>query len=88
MSRLLEVGFFVLTVFEALSMVALFNRWFRWCWVVVMLSFHVSTIITMQVSFRANMVLIVLLITPAMPYVSTQIHAMLSRCTKAREGLA
>ena len=88
MSKLLEVSFFVLTAFEALSMLALFNRWFRWCWVVVMLGFHVSTIITMQISFSANMVLIVLLLTPATPYASTRIHTMLARRTQAGDGIA
>ena len=81
MSKFLEVGFFVLTVFEALSMIALFNRWFRWCWVVVMLSFHVSTILFMQISFSANMVLIVMLLTPATPYAAARIRMLLDHRT-------
>jgi hypothetical protein len=87
MSKLLEVSFFVLTAFEALSMLALFNRWFRWSWVVMMLGFHVSTIITMQISFSANMVLIVLLLTPATPYASTWIHTLFARRTQAGRDL-
>ena len=78
-SRLLEISFFVLTAFEALSMLVLFNRWFRWAWIVVMMGFHVSTILTMQISFSANMVLIVMLLTPITPYVAGRIQSLVTR---------
>ena len=42
----------------------------------------------MQISFSANMVLIVLLLTPATPYASTRIRTMLARHTPAGDGLA
>ena len=88
LSKALEVSFFVLTVFEALSMLVLFNRWFRWCWIIVMLGFHVATIITMQISFSANIVLIVMLLTPATAYAAARIRMMLAHRTSSEKDLA
>ncbi|MCP4835806.1 MAG: hypothetical protein GY895_13710, partial [Phycisphaera sp.] len=79
MSKFLEASFFVPAAFEAISMPALFSRCFSWCAVAVTLGFHVSPIISMQISFSANMVLVVLFLTPAEPCKSTRIH----RCPPA-----
>ena len=41
-ARLFTLGFPVRGIFEALAPLALFSRWFRWAWVLVIVSFHLG----------------------------------------------
>jgi hypothetical protein len=55
---LLQAGFVVVTLFEILSLLCLSSKWFRRCWVTVMLSFHVLSWPLFQTLFLFNMLLI------------------------------
>ena len=70
---------FLLSTFDADPM----PRWFRWTSIVVILGFHMSTIFTMQISFRAKMVLIVMRLTPLTPYTANCVSAMRTRFSLA-----
>lgn len=60
----LQTGFLVITVFEILAPVILYSRSFRKVWVWLMVPFHVSTLLTMNIFFWENCALILLLYTP------------------------
>jgi len=60
---ILKAGFFVTTVAEVLSPLALFHRRFRWAWLAVIVPFHFVTLFTMNIFFWENLVLIAFLFT-------------------------
>jgi hypothetical protein len=62
LSAVLVIGFPFVTVFELLSPLCLFYKWFRWSWLVVILLFHVLTWYLMQLLFVHNILLIAVLI--------------------------
>lgn len=64
MFALSKIGFFVTTLFEALSPLALFHRGFRLAWIVAMLALHTMAYLTMNISFWENSVLILVFFTP------------------------
>lgn len=64
LTTLLIVGMVVTTLFEILSPVAVRNGTFRWAWLAVITSFHVSTLFTMDIFFWENLLLIAVLFTP------------------------
>lgn len=57
----LKMGFVVATIAEILSPFAIICRYFRYLWLVIILSFHVSTLITMNIFFWENVVLLLVL---------------------------
>ncbi len=59
----LKAGFFLTTVAEVLSPVALFHRRLRLAWLAVIVPFHVATLFTMNIFFWENLILIALLFT-------------------------
>ncbi len=59
-----KVGFAVTTIFEILSPLCLVSRWFRRVWMAVIIPFHVSTLLTMNIFFWENLVLIVAFVAP------------------------
>lgn len=63
LALMLQVGFPIVTVFELLSPLCLFYRYFRWAWIPVMFSFHMATGLLMQIWFTANFLLIVVFLT-------------------------
>jgi hypothetical protein len=60
---LLKAGFLVTTVFEVLSPLALLRRGFRLAWLGVIVPFHFATLLTMNIFFWENLVLLALLFT-------------------------
>jgi predicted DCC family thiol-disulfide oxidoreductase YuxK len=61
---LLKLGFAVVTIFEALSPLAVISQTFRRVWVCVILAFHVTTLLTMNIWFWENALLVLLFFTP------------------------
>lgn len=53
-----KAGFLVTTVFEVLSPACLVHTGFRRAWLVVMVGFHLTTLITMNIFFWENLVLL------------------------------
>lgn len=49
---------------EVLAPLCVFSTAFRWAWLAVMIPFHVSTLVTMNIFFDQNLVLMALLLTP------------------------
>jgi hypothetical protein len=60
---LLQVGFFVTTVAEVVSPLVLFHRRLRLAWLAVIVPFHLATLVTMNILFWENLVLIAVLLT-------------------------
>src|SRR5690606_6139741 len=60
---LFKVGFAVITMCEVLSPLILINQQFRRLWILVVVPFHVATLMTMNIAFVENCVLILLLYT-------------------------
>lgn len=60
---LLVAGMLVVTVFEVLSLLTLRSARFRTMWLVVLVSFHVSTLLLMNIFFWENLVLLAVLFT-------------------------
>ena len=60
---LLKAGFFVVTLFEVLTPLALVWRRFRWAWLAVMVPFHLSTLVTMNIFFWENLILLAVVFT-------------------------
>jgi hypothetical protein len=56
-AAMLKVGFAVTTMFEVASIAVFWSAWFRATWLVVMSGFHVMTLITMNILFWENLVL-------------------------------
>ncbi len=60
----MRIGFAVVTLFEILTPLAIFSPLFRWVWLAVMVPFHVVTLLTMNIFFWENLLLIAVLFTP------------------------
>jgi len=58
----LQIGFAAVTVFEILSLLCLSSKWFRRCWLAVMLPFHVLSWPLLQTLFVHNILLIFALV--------------------------
>ena len=54
---IINIGFIVITVFEVLSPLCLIYRYFRYAWLVVMIPFHISTSVLMNIFFWQNLFL-------------------------------
>lgn len=59
----LKAAFAVTTVFEILSPLALISHRFRWLWLLVIVPFHLATLVTMNIFFWENLILLVLVFT-------------------------
>jgi hypothetical protein len=59
----LKAAFAVTTGFEILSPLALASRWFRIPWLLVIVPFHLATLVTMNIFFWENLILLVLVFT-------------------------
>ncbi len=64
---LFKAGFFVITVFEILTPLALIYRRFRLIWLAMIIPFHFLTLVTMNIFFWENLILILALLT-GLPY--------------------
>ena len=60
---LLKAGFFVVSLFEVLTPLALIWRRFRWAWLAVIVPFHLSTLFTMNIFFWENLILLAVVFT-------------------------
>ncbi|MFT4175547.1 MAG: hypothetical protein QM627_02720 [Luteolibacter sp.] len=60
---MLKVGFVVTTVFEVISPWVLFHDRLRRCWLAVMVPFHLLTLLTMNIFFWENLVLVMIYFT-------------------------
>jgi len=60
---LINAGFFLVTVVEVLSPFCLVSRRFRYFWLVTIFSFHLLTLLLMQIFFWENLILLTLLMT-------------------------
>jgi hypothetical protein len=58
-----KVGFTVVGLLELLSPLCLVSRWFRWLWIPVMVGFHFLSLVTMNIFFWQNVLLILLVMT-------------------------
>src|SRR4029453_979242 len=59
----MKAGFIVTTAFEILTPAILLGNTFRRLWIAIMIPFHISTLLTMNIFFWQNTVLILLLFT-------------------------
>jgi hypothetical protein len=60
LGRLLNGGFPIITLFELTALAALFSRWYRYVFLLVMVPFHLLSLFVLDVFFWENMVLYVL----------------------------
>ena len=60
---LAKVGFAITSLLELLSPLCLVSRWFRWLWIPVMIGFHFTSLVTMNIFFWQNALLILLVMT-------------------------
>lgn len=60
----MKAGYFVVTVMEVLAPLCVLSGGFRWLWLAVMIPFHLSTLLTMNIFFDNNIVLMLLSLTP------------------------
>jgi hypothetical protein len=58
-----KLGFAVIGILEVLSPLCLLYRWFRWLWIPAMIGFHFLSLVTMNIFFWQNVVLILLVMT-------------------------
>lgn len=63
LNSLVNFGFLLTTILEILSPLCLFYKRFRWFWLVVIIGFHFSTLILMNIFFWQNILLLVVLLT-------------------------
>jgi hypothetical protein len=63
MLAMTKLGFMVIGIFELFSPLCLVSRWFRWLWVPAMIGFHFLSLLTMNIFFWHNSVLILLVMT-------------------------
>ena len=84
LGALLTLGMLVTTLFELFSPLALRSRPFRWIWVAAVLSFHVGVLVAMNISFKENVVLVLLLFTPFTALVPRLVDRWASRQGKRR----
>ena len=66
----MKLGFFVTTLAEVASPVCLVSRRFRLVWLAVIVPFHIVTLLTMNIFFWENLLLIAVTLT-ALPYLAT-----------------
>jgi hypothetical protein len=59
----LRAGFVITTVLEVLSPLALVSRRFRTLWLLVIVPFHLVTLVTMNIFFWENLILLILVFT-------------------------
>lgn len=71
LALLLAVGFPVVSIFETLAPLCLFNRWFRYAWLLVVVLFHLGTWVLMGILFLFNLLMI--------PVFVTEVDRLLSR---------
>lgn len=55
---MLRIGFPLVTLLELLTPLCVFSRRFRWCWLAVMVPFHLGTGLLMGIWFGYSMALI------------------------------
>jgi len=60
---LAKLGFLVTGILEVLSPLCLVSRWFRYAWIPTMLAFHCFSLLTMNIFFWQNAILILLVMT-------------------------
>jgi hypothetical protein len=60
MAKMLELGFPVITLFELTAFAALFSKWYRWSFLLVMVPFHLLSLFVLDVFFWENMMLYIL----------------------------
>jgi hypothetical protein len=60
LGHMLDGGFPVITLFELTALTALFSRWYRYTFLLVMVPFHLLSLFVLDVFFWENMVLYVL----------------------------
>jgi hypothetical protein len=65
---LIKSGFFLVTILEMLSPFILISKYFRYFWLSVMIPFHLLSLITMNILFWENLILITLLFI-FLPYI-------------------
>jgi hypothetical protein len=63
LARMLEAGFPVITVFELTAFIALFSKWYRWAFLLMMVPFHLLSLFVLDVFFWENMMLYLLFFT-------------------------
>lgn len=68
----LNIGFFIGTLFEALALVCFFSRWFRVAFIAFALAFHTINLLGMNIEFTLNMVLAVALLIEWDPWRSAR----------------
>ena len=66
----LKIGYFVTTIFEILAPLCLVAVRFRWLWLAVIVPFHFMTLVTMNIFFWEN-VLLLLVFIGGLPYALT-----------------
>ena len=84
LSLLLQLGFPIVTVFELLSPLALFHRLYRRAWIITILGFHIGTELLMQISFRGNIVLLLIFFTDIEHLVNEVLPRFLPRALRRR----
>jgi predicted DCC family thiol-disulfide oxidoreductase YuxK len=62
-----KVGYFLVTLFEVLAPLVIFSTRFRYVWLVFMGTFHVGCLLTMNIFFWENLLIMGALLTP-LPY--------------------
>lgn len=62
----ITLGMFITTVFEILSPLALRFKQFRWMWLVVIITFHISTLFGMNIFFWESLILLLALFVPTL----------------------
>jgi hypothetical protein len=61
---LMKLGYAVTTLFEILAPLIVVNSWFRRVWIAVIVPFHVMTLVTMNIFFWENLLLIAGFVAP------------------------
>jgi hypothetical protein len=61
---LAKIGYFLTTVFEALSPLIFVSRYFRYAWLAVIIPFHFCSVLTMNIFFWENVIIILIFLTP------------------------
>jgi hypothetical protein len=64
LAPLFKAGYALTTVFEVFSPACLLSRRFRACWLAVIVPFHFTTLLTMNIFFWENLFLIAVFIVP------------------------
>ena len=70
LNLIINIGFVVVTVFEILSPLCLIYRYLRYAWLLVMIPFHISTSILMNIFFWQNLLLFPVLLIDINRFIS------------------